>query len=98
MYFLFVTCKVKSSTASLNTANQQNAYSATVIVKVFVELFRLVKREKELNKKIVGFFFFYDLNTVRIYAYYAAINRFKTTFHCHTIRKFDFTELDGKEK
>jgi hypothetical protein len=36
--------------------------------------------------------------TARIYAHYAAIDGPKTTFHRHTIRKFDFTELDGKEK
>jgi hypothetical protein len=26
------------------------------------------------------------------------INRNKTTFYCYPIYKFDFTELDGKEK
>jgi hypothetical protein len=35
---------------------------------------------------------------VRIYGYYPVIDGDKTTFYRHPIRKFDFTEMDGKEK
>ena len=49
MYFLFLTCKVKYSAAALDVADQQNAYSMTLAVRAVVELFRLVKREKELH-------------------------------------------------
>jgi hypothetical protein len=48
MYFLFLTCKVKCSATALDVANQQNAYSITIVVKGVVNLFRLVKRKKEL--------------------------------------------------
>lgn len=98
MYFLFITSEVKYSAVTLNAADQQNAYSITVLVRAFVELFRLVKRKKELDRKIVGFSFSYNPFTARIYAYYAAINRPKTTFYRYTIRKFNFTKLGGKEK
>jgi hypothetical protein len=35
---------------------------------------------------------------VRIYSHYPVIDGPKTTFYCHSIREFSFTELDGKEK
>lgn len=49
MYFLFLTCEVKCGTAALDVADRQNAHSATIAQRGTVELFRLVKREKELH-------------------------------------------------
>jgi hypothetical protein len=49
MYFLFLTCEVKCGAAALNVADQQNAHSMTLAVRGVVELFKLVKREKELH-------------------------------------------------
>lgn len=63
-----------------------------------VELFRLIKRKKELYREILAFLILYNYKTVRIYGYYPIINGNKTTFYRYSIRKFDFTELDGKEK
>jgi hypothetical protein len=48
MYLLFLTYKVKCGAAALNIANRQNAYSITIAVRGVVDLFKLVKREKEL--------------------------------------------------
>jgi hypothetical protein len=48
MYFPFLTCEVKCGAAALDVADQQNAHSMTIAVRGIVELFRLVKREKEL--------------------------------------------------
>jgi hypothetical protein len=67
-------------------------------VRGIVELFRLVKREKELHREILAFSISYNHETVRIYGHYPIINRNKTTFYHHPIHKFDFTKLDGKEK
>jgi hypothetical protein len=67
-------------------------------VRGIVELFRLIKREKELYREILTFLILYNYETVRIYGYYSMINGNKTTFYRYPIRKFDFTELDGKEK
>ena len=43
MYFPFLIYEVKCGAAALNIANQQNAYSMTLVVRGVVKLFRLVK-------------------------------------------------------
>jgi hypothetical protein len=40
----------------------------------------------------------HDHGKVRIYGPYPVVDGNKTTFYRHTIRKFNFTELDDKEK
>jgi hypothetical protein len=67
-------------------------------VRGVVELFRLVKREKELHREILAFLVSHNDRTVRIYGHYPMINGKKTTFYRHPIREFSFMELDGKEK
>ena len=79
-------------------ADQQNAYSITLIVKGIVKLFRLIKREKELYQEILAFLILYNYQTVKIYGHYPVINGPKTTFYRYPIHIFDFTELDRKEK
>ncbi len=48
MYFPFLTCKVKYSAVALDVIDRQNAHSMTLAVRGVIELFRLVKCEKEL--------------------------------------------------
>ncbi|KAF2241425.1 hypothetical protein BU26DRAFT_469083 [Trematosphaeria pertusa] len=98
MYFPFLACEVKCGAAALDVADRQNAHSMTLAVRAIVELFRLVKREKELHRSILAFSISHDHASVRIYGHYPMIKGKDTTFYRHPIRKFDFTELDGKEK
>lgn len=70
----------------------------TVAVRALIELFRLVKREKELDREILTFSVSHDYRSVRIYKYYSVIEGDKTTFYRHPIREFSFMEQDGKEK
>ncbi|TEY38610.1 hypothetical protein BOTCAL_0483g00020 [Botryotinia calthae] len=98
MYFPFLTCEVKCGAAALDVADRQNAHSMTIAVRGIVELFRLGKREKELHREILGFSISHDHESVRIYGHYPVIDGQKTTFYRHPIRKFNFTELRGKEK
>ena len=98
MYFPFLTCEVKCGAAALDIADRQNAHSMTVAVRALVELFRSVKREKELEREILAFSVSHDHSSVRIYGHYPVIEGDKTTFYRHPIHKFDFTALDGKEK
>ena len=98
MYFPFLTCEVKCGAAALDIADRQNAHSMTVAVRAVVELFRLVKREKELHREILAFSISHDHRTVRIYGHYPVIEGPKTTFYRHPIHTFDFTALEGKEK
>ncbi|KAF2240552.1 hypothetical protein BU26DRAFT_208347 [Trematosphaeria pertusa] len=98
MYFPFLMCEVKCGAAVLDVADRQNAHSMTLATRAIVELFRLVKREKELHRQILSFSISHDHRSVRIYGHYPVINGSQTTFYRHPIRAFDFTELDGKEK
>jgi hypothetical protein len=98
MYFPFLTCEVKCGAAALDIADRQNAHSMTIAVRGIVDLFRLVKREKELHQEILAFSISHDHRTVRIYGHYPVIDGNKTNFYRHPLRTFDFTELDGKEK
>jgi hypothetical protein len=98
MYFPFLTCEVKCSAAALDIADRQNAHSMTMAVRGIVELFRLVKREKELHREILAFSISHDHQTVRIYGHYPIIKGNQTTYYRHPIHTFDFTALDRREK
>jgi hypothetical protein len=98
MYFPFLTCEVKCGAAALDVADRQNAHSMTVAVRGVVDLFRLVKREKELHREILAFSISHDDRTVRIYGHYPVINGKDTAYYRHPIHEFSFTALDGKEK
>ncbi|KAF2218074.1 hypothetical protein CERZMDRAFT_31087 [Cercospora zeae-maydis SCOH1-5] len=98
MYFPFLACEVKCGSAALDIADRQNAHSMTIAVRAVVELYRAVGRAHELNREILGFSISHDNETVRLYGHYAEIHQHDTKYYRHTIRKFNFTELDGKEK
>lgn len=98
MYFLFLICEIKCDATTLNVVDRQNAHSMIVVVRALVELFRLMKREKELNREILAFSISHDHIFVRIYDHYFVIEENKTIFYRYPIHKFDFTTLDGKKK
>lgn len=98
MYFPFLTCEVKCGAAALDIADRQNAHSMTLAVRGVVELFRAVKREDEVNRKILAFSVSHDHTSVRIYGHYPVIAGKDTKYYRHPIYKFDFTALDGKDK
>lgn len=70
----------------------------TVAVRGTVELFRLMKREKELHREILAFSLSHDHETVRIYGHYPVIDGDKTAFYRHRIKKFNITSEEGKDK
>lgn len=98
MYFPFLTCEVKCGAASLDVADRQNAHSMTIAVRAVVQLYRHVKREKEIHREILGFSISHNDEVVRIFGHYPVIDGDKTTFYRHLIRDFSFRDLDGKEK
>jgi hypothetical protein len=67
-------------------------------VRGVVEMFRHVKREKEIDREILAFSVSHDHQNVRIYGHYPVIKEKDTEYYRHPIRAFSFTELDGKEK
>lgn len=96
MYFPFFTCEVKCGV--LDIADRENAHSMTVAVRAVVELYRAVKREEELDRKILAFSISHDHSQVRIYGHYAVIEGDKTSFYRHPIHAFSFAALDGRER
>lgn len=98
MYFPFLSCEVKCGAAALDIADRQNAHSMAIAARAIVELFRAVKREKELHRDILAFSISHDHRTVRIYGHYAEVDEPEPRYYRYLIRTFDFTELDGREK
>lgn len=88
MYFPFLTCEVKCGAAALDIADRQNAHSMTLAVRGVVELFRVVKREEEVNRQILAFSVSHDHCSVRIYGHYAVIDGKDVQYYRHTIHKF----------
>ncbi|KAI9701455.1 MAG: hypothetical protein M1836_001510 [Candelina mexicana] len=98
MYFPFLTAEVKCGNEALNIADRQNAHSASIAVNAVVELYRAVSRQDELHREILAFSVSHDNEAVRIYGHYALIDGASSRFYRHTLRKFDFTEQNGKDK
>ena len=74
---LGATVSVQSADAS---ADRQNAHSTAISARAVVELFRAVKREKELHREILAFSISHDHATVRIYGYYAEMDGAETKY------------------
>lgn len=98
MHFPFLTCEVKCGAAALDIADRQNAHSGTLAARAIVELFRLVKREKEIDRQILAYSISHDHRSVRIYGYYPEIDDKRTKYYRYLIHTFDFTALDGQDK
>lgn len=98
MYFPFLTCEVNCGAVALVIADRQNARIMTCAVRGIVDIYRAVKREKELCRKILVVSISHDHSAVRIYGHYTLVEGNKTTFYRHHIRSFDSTDQDGKER
>jgi hypothetical protein len=98
MYFPFFASEVRSSNVALRIAERENAHSMTLAVRAVVELFRLVKKEEELNRVILAFSIAHNDTTVTISGHYPVIDGAKTTYHRHLIRHFFFQNEDGRER
>lgn len=98
LHFPFLTCEVKCGTVALDIADRQNAHSMHLAIRGVVELFRLVHREHEINREILAFSVSHDHESVRIYGHYPVFEKEKVEYFRHSIRKFDFTEVEGREK
>ncbi|KAF2690853.1 hypothetical protein K458DRAFT_438621 [Lentithecium fluviatile CBS 122367] len=68
MYLPFLTSEVKCGDGGLDVADRQNANSQSIILRGLYSLFRLVNREKELDREINGFSISHnDEETARFY-------------------------------
>lgn len=87
--FPFLTTEVKCGATALDVADLQNAVSQTIVLRGLVTLFRLVRREQELHRKVLGFSISHDNEAVRIYGHYPFIDGKSTTYHRCRISIFD---------
>ncbi|KAK3900113.1 hypothetical protein C8A05DRAFT_45977 [Staphylotrichum tortipilum] len=83
MYFPFLTCEVKCGAAALDIADRQNAHSMTLAVRGIVELFRAVKREDKVNRKIIAFSVSHDHTSDKWTAYRFTKNVYDTWMPKH---------------
>ncbi|USP78430.1 hypothetical protein yc1106_05704 [Curvularia clavata] len=95
MYFPFLTCYFNEV---LNTADRHGAHAAAIAVRAVVELFRLVKREKEVDRQVLAFSISHHDCAVRIWGYYPVIDGDSTQYYRHGIDGFDFEVRDGRRR
>ncbi|KAL4984305.1 hypothetical protein BDW68DRAFT_180800 [Aspergillus falconensis] len=88
LHFPFMVSEVKSETASLHVANYQSMHSMALCLRGIIYLFRLVKREQELNRMILGFSITHNSSSVRIHGYYPIISGPEITYHTYHISSF----------
>ena len=98
MYFPFLTCEVKSGSSALEVADRQNAHSMTVAVRGVIELFKYVKREKELDREILGFSISHDNLCASIYGHYASITEDGIKYWRHPLSAVVIIKQAGKER
>lgn len=68
------------------------------LFRAVVEVFRAVKREKEIYREILAFSISRDHRSVRIYGSYAETGESGTKYYRHPIHESSFIALYGKEK
>ncbi|KAL6228858.1 hypothetical protein BDW75DRAFT_246256 [Aspergillus navahoensis] len=88
MHLPFMASEVKSKTAGLHVANYQSMHSMALCLRGIIYLFRLVKREQELDRMILGFSITHNRSDVRIRGYYPVISGPEITYHAHYISSF----------
>ncbi|KAK4170682.1 hypothetical protein QBC36DRAFT_126416 [Triangularia setosa] len=96
MYIPFLTCEVRCGAAAFDIADQQNAHSMTLAVRGIVELFRAVKREDEVNRKILAFSVSHNHESVRTYGHYPVISGKNIEYHRHPIQNYLFADSENK--
>ena len=98
IFFSFLTTEVKCDNKTLNIANWQNVHNAVVAANAVVELYKLISRQDELNRKIFIYSISHDNEIVKIYDHYALIKNDNILFYRYFIKKFDFISEDDQEK
>ncbi|KAL2831265.1 hypothetical protein BJY01DRAFT_254379, partial [Aspergillus pseudoustus] len=87
LYFPFLTADVR---VDLDIAGSQNAHTMALCVRALVYLYRLVGREAELDRHILGISIAHNSTAVRIYGHYPVISKEdgSISYHHHDIAAF----------
>jgi hypothetical protein len=102
LIFPFLTAEVKDCHGSIKEADKENLHHMTRAMQGVVELFTAVKREKELDCRILGFSISFDFETVKIHARYPVATEkndaTKVDYHRHEVNNFSFTTQNGRDR
>ncbi|ROW15580.1 hypothetical protein VPNG_02109 [Cytospora leucostoma] len=101
MYFPFLACEVPrgGGEEDLEVADRRNAHAMTLAARAVADLFRLVGRGGEVDRRVLGFSVSHDGSMVRICAHYPVMTTGgKTKYYRHTVRTLDFTGADGRDR
>lgn len=93
MYFPFFACKAK---CIIYVADKQNAHNMTMAVRGIVQLFKLLNREDELHRRILGSSISHTARWVRIHGHCALIKDCAAKFYRHRIHELSFTARTAK--
>ncbi|KAL2833608.1 hypothetical protein BJY01DRAFT_253407 [Aspergillus pseudoustus] len=101
--FPFLTAEGKDSNGSIKVAEKENMHHMTRSMKGVAELFKLVKRERELDCRILGFSISFDYSMVKIHAHYPVVaekenGSLAVNFHRSEINSFSFTTQNGRDR
>ncbi|KAL4816704.1 hypothetical protein BDW67DRAFT_184531 [Aspergillus spinulosporus] len=88
IYFPFMVSEVEPDNAGPQVAQYQCMHSKALCLQGIIYLFRLVKREQELDRTILGYSIVYNSIDVSIYGYYPVINGPEITYHACEISSF----------
>jgi hypothetical protein len=100
--FPVLTAEGKDCHGSIKEADKKNLHHMTRAMKGVVDLFKKVKREKELDCRILGFSISFDYETVKIHAHYPVVTEksdtTKVDYHRHEVNNFSFTTQNGRDR
>ncbi|OJJ72742.1 hypothetical protein ASPBRDRAFT_195413 [Aspergillus brasiliensis CBS 101740] len=89
MLFPFFVTEVMGASAIKGILELQIAHSMTRALRGVVELFKLVGRQDELHRRVLGFSVCHDICRFDIFAHYVVIRNNKATYYRHTLDYFD---------
>jgi hypothetical protein len=98
MYFPFMVSEVTSESVSLLIAGRPVLHAMGLCLRGIVNLFKMVGREKEIDRQALGFSITHNVRTVVIWAHYPVVGSKTTTFHVHKVKRIFLSDSVGKAK
>ncbi|KAL2867134.1 uncharacterized protein BJX67DRAFT_381156 [Aspergillus lucknowensis] len=98
MLFPFFAVEIKAFIGSMEAAGRANRHSTVIGMRGVYELFRSVKREQELHRKILAFSISHNHEVVHIHAHCPVITGDQASYYRHGLDCFNFTMEDGEKR
>ncbi|POR32125.1 Uncharacterized protein TPAR_07662 [Tolypocladium paradoxum] len=98
MYFPFLSCHVFRQGGAAHDAHHHTGHSMALAVRGVVELFRLLKREDEVNRQVLAFSVVHSCVVVQIYVHYAEVQGETTKYFRQELRSFNLEAGGGRDR